>query len=66
MADNPINAQLYELVRLFQANRMPEARALGKKLVDAAPDNTQALVLLGATYGRLGEFKEAESCYKGL
>lgn len=64
--DNRINAQIHELARLFQANRIPEARILGRSLVNAAPDNTQVLMLLGALHGRLGEFKEAESCYESL
>ena len=66
MADNHINAQIHELTRLFHTNRMSEARAFGRRLVSVAPNNTQALALLGAIYGRLGEFKEAESCYESL
>lgn len=61
-----INQQIHELARLFQVNRLPAARALAIQLAKAAPRNTQVLSMLGAIHGRLGEFKEAESCYRTL
>ncbi|MHB8624145.1 MAG: tetratricopeptide repeat-containing sulfotransferase family protein [Sulfuricaulis sp.] len=66
MANQQVNAQIHELTILFQANRLQEARALGRQMLSAAPNNAQALVLLGAIHGGLGEFKEAESCYGSL
>ena len=59
-------SEIHELARLFQTGRMPEARAFGRRLIGVAPNNTQVLALLGAIHGRLGEFKEAESCYADL
>lgn len=55
-----------ELIQLLQGGRMPEARALGARLLKGSPDNPQILALLGAVHGSLGEFKEAESCYRSL
>lgn len=66
MANLQVNARIHDLVRLFQANRIPEARALGIKLANADPNNPQVLSILGAIHGRLGEFKEAESRYRTL
>lgn len=66
MTGQQINTQLHEIARLFQANRLPEARAAGRRLASAVPDNAQVLALLGAIHGRLGEFGEAESCYERL
>lgn len=66
MTGQHINTQLNEIVRLLQANRLPEARAAGRRLAGAVPDNVQALTLLGAIHGRLGEFGEAEDCYERL
>lgn len=66
MATRQIDAQFRELVHLFQTNRIPEARALGLRLVEEEPHNSQILSMLGAIHGRLGEFKEAEVCYRTL
>ncbi len=66
MTNQQVNAEIHELARLFQANRMAEARAFGRRLVGTSPNNTQVLALLGAIHGKLGEFKEAESCYENL
>jgi tetratricopeptide (TPR) repeat protein len=59
-------SEIHELARLFHEGRMPEARAFGLKLIGVAPNNTQVLALLGAIHGRVGEYKEAESCYADL
>lgn len=61
-----ISPQVRELARLLQAGRIPEARALGLRLVKTSPDNMQVLAMLGAIHGSLGEFREAESCYRTL
>ncbi len=66
MTNQEVNAQIHELARLFHADRIPDARALGRRLVNVAPNNTQILALLGAIHGGSGEFKEAESCYGSL
>lgn len=57
---------IQEMSRLIQSGRMPEARALGTRLLERSPANPQVLALLGSVHGRLGEFKEAESCYRML
>lgn len=61
-----VNKQLPELVRLFQTGRLAEARALGRRLLAAQPRQPQVLAILGAIHGRLGEFREAETCYRAL
>jgi len=52
--------------RLLQANRLAEARALGARLAAANPGNAEVLSMLGSVHGILGEFKEAENCYRTL
>ncbi|WP_372521441.1 hypothetical protein [Sulfuricaulis sp.] len=66
MTNQQLNAHMRKLADLVQANRILEARALGVRLADVSPNNTQVLSTLGAIHGRLGEFKEAESCYRVL
>ncbi|MHB8453982.1 MAG: tetratricopeptide repeat-containing sulfotransferase family protein [Acidiferrobacterales bacterium] len=66
MKKKPLNVQVGELVRLLQTNQIQEARALGIRLARMSPNNAQVLSILGATHGRLGEFREAESCYQAL
>lgn len=53
-------------MRLFQTGRMADARALGRQLLRGMPDQPQVLAVLGAVHGRLGEFREAEGCYRSL
>ncbi|MBI5039692.1 MAG: sulfotransferase [Gammaproteobacteria bacterium] len=58
--------QLPELMRLFQSGRLAEARALGRRMNNAIPRQPQVLAMLGAIHGQLGEFREAENCYRAL
>ncbi len=58
--------QLPELARLFQTGRLAEARALGQRLLAALPRQPQVLAMLGAIHGQLGEFRDAEACYRAL
>jgi len=66
MSDRPLAAQIQDLLRLIHTNRIPEARALGMRLRQTAPKNREVLSMLGAIYGQLGEFGQAESCYRAL
>ena len=66
MTHHALAAQLHDLARLVHANRLPEARALGIRLKQSAPNQRELLSMLGAIHGRLGEFGEAESCYRTL
>ena len=66
MTNRALAAQLHDLARLVHANRLPEARALGMRLKQSAPTQRELLSMLGAIHGRLGEFGEAESCYRTL
>ena len=66
MTNQQVSAQIRDLARLFQVNRIPEARALGIRLANTFPNNTHVLSILGAIHGSLGEFREAESCYRTL
>lgn len=66
MNNRPRATQLQDLLRLFHANRLPEARALGMRLRRSDPGNREVLSILGALHGRLGEFSQAESCYRAL
>lgn len=61
-----MSPQIRELVRLFQAGRIPEARLLGLRLAKKSPDDPQVLAILGAIHGSLGEFRQAETCYRAL
>ncbi len=60
------DAGLGQLLELFQAGRLIEARALGQQLGKSLSKHPQLLNLLGAIHGRLGEFAQAESCYRTL
>ncbi|MHB8428371.1 MAG: tetratricopeptide repeat protein, partial [Acidiferrobacterales bacterium] len=66
MNSRPPAPPLHDLLRLFHANRLPEARALGLRLRRSDPRNREVLSILGALHGRLGEFSHAESCYRAL
>lgn len=66
MGKHSIDKEAQELIRLFQANRLVEARAVGIRLIREAPNNREVLSILGAIHGRLGEFRDAESCYQTL
>lgn len=52
------DARLEQAVALHLAGRMGEAQALYRAIVDASPDNFQALHLLGASYLQQGSLDE--------
>ena len=58
--------RLGQVVRLLHAGRLTEARALATRLAKSWPKQPQLLSLLGTIHGRLGEFSQAESCYRTL
>lgn len=66
MSNRPLATQLQHLLRLIHANRIPEARALGMRLRESVPKSREVLSMLGAIHGQLGEFVQAESCYRAL
>ncbi len=66
MNNSPLEARLRELAALVHANRLPQARALGLQIKQQHPKRREVLSMLAAVHGRLGEFAEAESCYRAL
>ena len=66
MSNRPPATELRDLLGLIHANRIPEARALGMRLRESAPKSREVLSMLGAIHGQLGEFVQAESCYRAL
>jgi Tfp pilus assembly protein PilF len=56
----PIRGLLKQLNNLFEQNQLDSAISVGAKLISIQPNNHEALVILGNSYKRKGDFESAE------
>lgn len=66
MENNTKHLESGQLFRLLQAGHLSDARKLATHLIKSSPTDITLLRSLGTILGRLGEFQQAESCYRTL
>lgn len=66
MRPDQANRLLRDTVQLLQSGQYVRAREMGMKLLNAFPRQPQVLSILGSVHGQLGEFGDAEKCYRLL
>lgn len=57
---------LQDTARLFNSGQLSQARELCRKMLTKHPRQPQVLAMMGSIHGRMGEFGDAEKCYRML